>query len=564
VKPLVVRGDASRLPLPDASVDAIVTDPPYGLEFMGKEWDAPWQRGDDVNADATFGEFHLEDGYRRLPLPSFTDSTNPKCLTCGGTRRGRRDGTARRQVCQCEVGRFPNVRAAEMLAFQAWCTAWAAEALRVAKPGAHLLAFGGTRTYHRLTCAIEDAGWEIRDSIGLLGWVYASGFPKSRNVSADIDAIAGAEREVVGVSVHSHNRSASSYQAGDTAHGYIGRAEGERFVTAPATEDAARWQGWGTALKPAWEPIVVARKPLAATVAGNVLRYGTGALNVNGCRVETGDDLNGGAYKQGRSGRAMAPGGAPRNVADLGEYVQPAGRWPTNLVLVHHPDCEDRCVPGCHVAELDGQSGITSSGRLDRSRITAENGIYGRAPRERTGVYEPNSGGASRFYPVFRFNPKADTWERPTIVRDGAESTRDYGGFKVAQCDTCEVRFPAISGQPCGHDGWSWVEKLKPHQESGVISHPTVKPVDLMRWLVRLVTPPGDLVLDMFAGSGATLQAAQVEGFRSVGVELDPDSVDLIRERLSWPVRIDWDGKFERIRPQPAMSGQLELDGWSA
>jgi site-specific DNA-methyltransferase (adenine-specific) len=398
VKPIVVRGDARRLPLPDSSVDAVVTDPPYELGFMGRSWD--------------------------------------------------RSGVA----------------------FQP--DTWA-EVLRVAKPGAYLLAFGGTRTYHRLTCAVEDAGWIVEDSIGVLGWVHAQGFPKGKNK-----------------------------------------------------------------LKPAWEPVVLARKA------------GPSVLGVDACRVPSTDKAR---FPVGYStpNRITYAQDAYTKARTGGPDPDPAGRWPTNLVLVHHPDCTEvgtttvrgdghhparrgagglstsghagqdglaeryagdevvpvmECVPGCPVAELDGQSGIRAGGHFPEQRTP--NAIYGGGKGTSLAVKDGpramgDSGGASRFYPVFRFNPKADGWERPEVVL--ADGT--------------------------------------------VLQHPTVKPVDLMRWLVRMVTPPGGLVLDPFAGSGATLQAAQVEGFRSVGVELDAGHCSLIRERLSWPVRVDEDDRFVRSKP---------------
>jgi site-specific DNA-methyltransferase (adenine-specific) len=189
--------------------DSIVSDPPYGLTFMGKGWD------------------------RGVPGVEF----------------------------------------------------WQ-EALRVAKPGAHLLAFGGTRTFHRLTVAIEDAGWEVRDCVM---WLYGSGFPKSHDVSKAIDRAAGAEREVVGVNAYASRRPNNG--TGETGYGESLGGPSTTIITAPATDDARAWQGWGTALKPAWEPVIVARKPLSGTVADNVLRYGTGALNIDGCRV--GDTASG-------------------------------------------------------------------------------------------------------------------------------------------------------------------------------------------------------------------------------------------------------------------------------
>jgi DNA modification methylase len=223
--------------------DAIVTDPPYGLAFMGKAWD------------------------HAVPGPEFF-----------------------------------------------------AAMLRVAKPGAHIVAFGGTRLYHRMTCAMEDAGWEIRDC---LMWLYGSGFPKSHDVSKAIDREAGAEREVVGVSPHSANRVQSN---GSTP--FVGvDGEGQRMLTAPATSEAKRWQGWGTALKPAWEPIVLARKPLDGTVAQNHLRHGCGGVNVDGCRVGT----EGGERRGDASGSRKS--GTPFDVRNWQSVPLNAGRWPANLIL---------------------------------------------------------------------------------------------------------------------------------------------------------------------------------------------------------------------------------------
>lgn len=387
--------------LEDASVDAILTDPPYGLEFMGKDWDAPWKES-DVNADAGF---HGGGISATRKLPSFTGTTNPKCLRCKGTRRGRRDGTAKVAVCLCrDGGQFPNVRAVEMRAFQQWSQEWAAECLRVLKPGGYLLAFGGSRTWHRLAAAIEDAGFELRDSIA---WLYGSGFPKSLDVSKAIDRAAGAEREVVGP----NPRAGQQTPKRDTTT--LGAFAGPpSTLTAPATDAAKQWQGWGTALKPAFEPIVVARKPLAGTVAANVLEHGTGALNIDACRV----------------------------VTDAGEEYtsrETQGRWPTNVVLDE-----------AQAAEL---------------------------------------GEPQRFFPVFKYQAKAPTKERPSYVNED--------GNKVA--------------------------------------HNTVKPLALMRWLVKLVTPPGGVVLDPFAGSGTTVEACLLEGFDCIAIENEPEYIPLIEHRIS-------------------------------
>ena len=396
--------------LGDASVDAVVTDPPYGLEFMGKEWDAPWKaEGAVVTDPASVGGF--QDG-------------------AGGNPYSR-----------------SRIRFGIGAGFQKWCEDWAAECLRVLKPGGHLLAFGGTRTWHRLACAIEDAGFEIRDSIA---WMYGSGFPKSLDVSKAIDKAAGAEREVVGTRFRA--------ATGRAEQGSGGYAFSEDFTeTAPATDAARTWQGWGTALKPAFEPIVVARKPLTGTVAGNVLTYGTGALNIDACRVEA-------------SGRPLIESRAEASVSTFGDGLNGSrhagstdqGRWPANVVLD-----EDQA------AALDEQSG-ESQARIGKPRGAASGDGWGMTA---TGSEYDDLGGASRFFYV----AKADASERPKV---------------------------------------------------GGVAHPTVKPLALMRWLVRLVTPPGGAVLEPFAGSGTTVEACLLEGFRCIAIEKGDEYLPLIEARI--------------------------------
>lgn len=470
------------------SLDACVTDPPYELGFMGRHWDA--------------------------------------------------SGIAYDKYL--------------------WAEVW-----RVLKPGGHLLAFGGTRTWHRLACAIEDAGFEVRDSIA---WMYGSGFPKSLDVSKAIDkkrddraevlqvtseiarlrdlagltnrdldnafgfaGMAGhwtsiksqptvptveqwavlrdminpdqwldaevwrlngrkgtpgeawAEREVVGVSPHSANRATNiGYESGL-------RAEGERTITAPATPAAQQWQGWGTALKPAFEPIVVARKPLTGTVAENVQQYGTGALNIDGCRIGYASDadkdkaLAGDAFKRkdtsdkgwSRPWMEDAERVAQMN-AESKERAQ-NGRWPANVILDES-----------QAAELDRQSGMTT-GRVGMTQYgSGTNSVFGTYARtEQSTVIDgtPDFGRASRFF----YTAKADSSERPRV------------------------------------DG---------------IGHPTVKPLDLMRYLVRLVTPPGGTVLEPFAGSGTTAEACIIEGFRCVAIEITDDYLPLIMQRITKPIEV--------------------------
>lgn len=432
----------------DATFDAIVTDPPYGLEFMGKDWDAPWKE----QARAT----------------SATTVTPDEV---GGFQDGAGGNAYSRSRVRTDTRRHGGDMLAANAGFQAWCEDWARECLRVLKPGGHLLSFGGTRTWHRMACAIEDVGFELRDSIA---WLYGQGFPKSMDVSKAIDKAAGATREVVseGAPVKRMIPGADQNKTGSWI-----KDNGREFIpteTAPATEDAARWEGWGTALKPAFEPIVVARKPFKGTVAANVLAHGTGALNIDACRIETDDDLNGGAYAEvgNRSESASMHGGTGMNVPGktVGKkFEQPTGRWPANVVLD-----EDTA------AELDEQVGVLKSGAnptrrgSDKSRDT-----YGEftGQTECTPARGADAGGPSRFFYV----AKASAKERPKV------------------------------------DG---------------VAHPTVKPLALMQWLLRLVTPPDGLVLDPFAGSGTTIEAALREGFGVVGIEREETYLPLIDARI--------------------------------
>jgi len=391
--------------MPDNSVDAIVTDPPYELGFMGKGWD--------------------------------------------------KSGIA---------------NSVEM---------WR-EALRVLKPGGHLLAFSGSRTYHRMTCAIEDAGFEVRDQIM---WLYGSGFPKSLDVSKAIDKAAGEERPDavkgghMGISINggdARNSGAASVHALD-CHGQINKGAAMRGT--PVTDAARQWRGWGTALKPAHEPICVARKPLVGTVAANVLEHGTGALSIEACRVPTDENLNGGAYAKegGRSESQSLHGGTGMNVAGktVGtEFVQPTGRWPANVIH----DGSDEVLAAFPQAK--GQQGAVGPQHGAKASVNVY-GDYG--PRD-------------------QFEPRGDT----------GSAARFFYCAKASKSDRGEGN-----------------------------THPTVKPTDLMRYLVRLVTPPGGLVLDPFMGSGSTGKAAVLEGFRFIGIDMTPEYVEIARARIGFAVGAD-------------------------
>jgi hypothetical protein len=372
--------------LPDASVDAIVCDPPYGLGFMGRAWDAP-------------------------------------------------DGAP--------------------FAVELW-----QHALRVLKPGGHLVAFSGTRTYHRMACAIEDAGFEIRDQ---LAWVYGSGFPKSHNVSVAIDKAAGAERVVTGIKpggVQSMKKMAVIQ--GDRANMGAAAHYGMTPITAPATDAARQWQGWGTALKPSWEPICLARKPLIGTVAANVLAHGTGALNVDECRVGTGEST----VRNNHGGTGNPEQWRTGNGSDF-TSGSTLGRWPANLL---HDGSEE-------VVALFPD--VTSGSRAPGEHQPL--GFYANAIAKRPDGLEKampgldgSSGSAARFF----YSPKADSSDR-------------LGS-----------------------------------------AHPTVKPVDLMQWLCRLVCPKGGTVLDPFAGTGTTGEAAWREGMRAILIEREPEYQADIARRM--------------------------------
>jgi site-specific DNA-methyltransferase (adenine-specific) len=344
------------------------------------------------------------------------------------------------------------------------------EALRVAKPGAYLLAFGGTRMVHRLACAIEDAGWEIRDTIA---YMYGVGFPKSLDVSKAIDRELGVPQEVSGKG-QAVDRIALDYG------GATGKAKNglkSEFSTSSEcnTDAASQWVGWGTALKPAHEPIILARKPLIGTVAANVLAHGTGGINIDGCRIAGSvPSVTGQGFKTGKYGGQIGRGD-PTLTGQAWEGNKD-GRWPANVVL--GCACETPHEPDCAVALLDAQTGtLGSSYRPDRAPLKSMGFYGGNGEAVRDGF--DDVGGASRFF----------------YCAKASRSERTHGGQVVNL-------------------------------------HPTVKPISLMRWLCRLVTPPGGTVLDPFTGSGSTGVAAILEGFLFVGCEKESESVETSRSRL--------------------------------
>lgn len=392
--------------LPDCSIDAIVTDPPYELGFMGKSWDA--------------------------------------------------SGIA--------------------YSVELW-----RECLRVLKHGGHLLAFGGSRTYHRLAVAIEDAGFEIRDQIM---WVYGSGFPKSLDVSKAINKAAGVEYEAKPASgVGFMNANDDGYNM--TLNQLVQKGE--------STDEAKKWSGWGTALKPAHEPIVVARKPLDGTVANNVLKHGVGGLNIDACRVGTEVRKNNFNDFSNQHGNQFG-NGAP--IAKLGE-TEVIGRFPANFI---HDGSEE-------VLALFPDTGKSTKANRINIRQDGDNIIYGHG----LGTVSPDntyddSGSAARFF----YCAKASKAERNA----GLEHME-------AQRHSDRKRDDGVGGD----------NPRNRTNEAKQNFHPTVKPLALMRYLIRLVTPPNGTVLDPFAGSGTTLVAAIQEGMNPIGIELTADYWQIIHAR---------------------------------
>ena len=413
--------------LPDNSVDAIVTDPPYGISFMAKKWD--------------------------YDVPSV----------------------------------------------EVW-----KEAMRVLKPGGHALIACGTRTQHRMVVNIEDAGFEIRD---VVSWIYGSGFPKSLNVSKAIDKAAGAEREIVGRYKRPDGSVVSANGKETFADGGFPNTHTEKAqdITALATDAAKQWDGWGTALKPACEFFTLCRKPLSEkTIAANVLKWGTGGINIDGCRVAPTDDVSGWSKTGSKEGENTAMSG--KNYARDAKPDNTLGRFPANLI---HDGSQEvlELFPETNPSKAASR-GLRHSGKHGG---TCEGGNIKQGTDSVRG-HSDNGGSAARFF----YCPKA------------SKKDRNEG------CDGLEDKFRACLGgsdreTPKILDDVSERFRTKPAKNN----HPTVKPTALMAYLCRLITPPGGVVLDPYMGSGSTGKAAVREGFSFVGIELGPDYYEICKARVS-------------------------------
>lgn len=408
--------------LEDNSVDAIVTDPPYGLSFMGKKWD--------------------------YDVPSV-------------------------EIWQ--------------------------EALRVLKPGGYLLAFAGTRTQHRMAVRIEDAGFEIRD---MIAWIYGSGFPKSLNIGKVMDKFIktgnaswnGTGDSSNGALGYSKLQHQQGYRPADYSNKHQDKSE--------ITEDKAKqWEGWGTALKPALEPITVARKPLNGTVANNVLKWGVGGINIDGCRVPTNGETpkGSGNPSSGVDIKAIQPG---RSGGNGGNETSPLGRFPANLIH----DGSD---------EVVGLFPNTKTGSIKPYKYNGgTNNLSASVPmfssKQITSSHTGDFGSAARFF----------------YCAKASKSERNRG---------CEELDDKISGGMAGtQDQTLLTGSGNIRNNIAKNNHPTVKPIALMEYLVKLVSPENSTVLDPFAGSGSTLIACKNLGREYIGIEMNPEYIEIINARLNY------------------------------
>ena len=404
------------------------------------------------------------------------------------------------------------------------------EVLRVVKPGGHLLAFGGTRTVHRMVCAIEDAGWEIRVCVM---WLYGSGFPKSLNISKAIDKVAGAEREVVGVSVDSANRTAGTYSH-ENGSGYNKGNEGERIITAPATAAARQWDGWGTALKPAWEPIVLAMKPLDGTFAENAVKHGVAGINVDGCRVCVADDDPHHRNLDSKS-RMKSPNqvygdyGLNYHTCEKSQLSQ-KGRWPANVILSHHPECVQagtkKVKTGTHIGH-------------NRNGDEKPGGYDGGWQKDTTDQGHANTDGLEtvedwRCHPDCPVGMFPETKSGKAVVGTGSGPQADqtvYSGPAGGVVKSC-------FGDSGSAARFFYCAKASKAERGEGNNHPTVKPLSLCEYLARLLLPPERdtprRLLVPFAGSGSEILGALEAGWdEAVGIEREVEYCDIAERRIN-------------------------------
>ena len=431
----------------NVQVDSIVTDPPYGIHFMGKNWDSFKMR----------------------------------------KRGGRGETGAGMRMTTHE----------ENINFQNWCNEWASLCLKLLKPGGYILAFSSARTYHHLACGVESAGFQVRDQIM---WLYGSGFPKSLNIGKAIDNKSGATRKVVGQRKHPTLKDVTRInRQTSTQHHASNPIADEWDLTGPATPEAQEWEGWGTALKPAHEPIVMARKPVEGTIADNVLKHGTGGINIDGCRIS----LEGEPPPSGSAKRVFKSNQYTKEKAYGDNKTTPeSGRFPANVM---HDGSE----------EVMKEFPTTKSGKDINPTTENVSGFFG----QDMGYYSKESnygdeGSAARFF----YCPKVSRNERNTglgVFEERIHDTEDCTNLPSIRTNSVNTS----SGKQ---------RKVNPTKNH----HPTVKPLELMKYLCRLVTPKGGTVLDPFMGSGSTGMAAKDEGFEFIGIEKEKEYFEIAESRI--------------------------------
>ena len=505
--------------MPDNSVDSIITDIPYGIGFMGREWDT-FTKARATNKDGFY-------------ITKDTDGREMR-HRCGWSKASA-------------AGLYDHSRNAE---YQQWCYQWTKEALRVAKPGAMALVFGGTRTSHRLVCAMEDAGWQIRDT---MMWMYGSGFPKSKDISKEFDKRASLEqlteklgrkptskefkkawegfREVVGKKYEGmgcKRKNTLVYGDYDAPANLSGLP-----LTAPVTDLAKQWDGWGTALKPGWEPIVVAMKPIEGTFAATAAKWGVAGLWIDGGRIEAKDGVPKFTKRSENNQNCYSPGLSGSN--RTGEIDVTTGRWPANVIL----DEES-------AAMLDDQSGAKMHGagharpRTPGGKYDGSTGIgFGGIGVGEKGYRFGDSGGASRFF----YCAKASKSERESglighvkciscgeigterHITHGRDiySINEAGKDSVPNIEVIVAEWHRYNrnGRKGKQPEWSIGKCARNH-------HPTVKPLALMEYLCNLTkTPTGGIVLDPFGGSGTTAMACVKTGRQYIVIEKDPEYCEI-------------------------------------
>ena len=467
---------------PSNFISAIVTDPPYGLGFMGKEWDTLIEKTRD---------------------------------SAGGFLRDGKSGSNPYAAARCRHG-------SDSLQMQEWYYHWAKAMLRITKPGGFLLCFGGTRTYHRLACAIEDAGWEIRDC---MMWLYGSGFPKSHNISKAIDKAAGAKRKIVGQK-DLHRGSPIASQTTETSITGWNKPDYPSIVdiTVPATSLAQLWEGYGTALKPAWEPIIVAMKPLDGTFAHNAEAHGVAGLNIDAGRIpaQQGDRFGGGGLNSPHRGfMAKTQNTYKKGTGFRDDTTQ--GRWPANLILDEEAG-----------AMLDEQSGISKSQGISKHR---GHSTYQWSKSHPKGTIEPqygkeigfgDVGGASRFF----YCAKCSKRERNMGLDD-------QSGKKVNDGRDTPIDNPYQRGETVRKN-----------------THPTVKPLALMKYLCTLLKMPSadQIILDPFLGSGTTGITCKELGINFIGIEKDREYCEIAVKRIAAVGGVEITLHSETPKPTPPVS----------